>query len=167
MQIILALIIGIFLIGVLIILSPLLVPVIIYGFIQNRLFRKEYKTYLKSIEGTKLFVYNSRTNNHSYVKQFILPELPGDVEIVYLNGKDPISNLNKKYISHALYSIKDRKGFPYLLRVENGEINDKSINNAFYNTKNQNKDIQLLLDQIDQFFKTPDNSTNQQKVEPH
>ncbi|WP_300664356.1 hypothetical protein [Fluviicola sp.] len=148
--------------GALIVLSPVFVPLIIYSVVQNRLFKKEYKAYLQSIEGKKFFVYTSRTNSYSYIKINLLPQLPKDVEVIYLNGKDPITNLNKKYISHALYSIQDKKGFPYLLRVENGEINDKSINNVFYNTKNQNKDIQLLLNQIDHFFKTPNHSTKSQ-----
>ncbi len=143
--------------GVFILLSPLFIPLMIYGVIQNYFFRKKYKAYLQSIEGKKFFVYNSRTNSYSYIKNNLLPQLPKDVEIIYLNGKVPITNLNKKYISHALYSIKNRKGFPYLLRVENGEMIDTSINNAFYNTKNQNKDIQLLLNQIDQFFKKTGN----------
>lgn len=157
MEFILAIIMGIFLIVGFIILSPIIISLIISGSVQNRLFRKEYKTYLKSIEGKKFFVYNSRTNSYSYIKNNLLPQLPKDVEIIYLNGKVPITNLNKKYISHALYSIKNRKGFPYLLRVENGEMIDTSINNAFYNIKNQNKDIQLLLNQIDQFFKKAGN----------
>lgn len=157
MEFILAIIMGIFLIVGFIILSPIIISLIISGSVQNRLFRKEYKTYLKSIEGKKFFVYNSRTNSYSYIKNNLLPQLPKDVEIIYLNGKVPITNLNKKYISHALHSIKNRKGFPYLLRVENGEMIDTSINNAFYNTKNQNKDIQLLLNQIDQFFKKAGN----------
>ncbi len=159
MKFILASITGIFLVGVFIILSPVLVPFITHSFFQNRLFNKEYKAYLQSIEGKKFFVYNSRTNSYSYIKNNLLPRLPKDVEVIYLNGKDPVTNLNKNYISHALYSIKDRKGFPYLLRVENGEIKDKSINNVFYNTKNQNKDIQLLLNQMDQFFTTADHLT--------
>lgn len=159
MEFVLAIIMGVFLIGGFIILSPIIIPLIIYGSVQNRQFKKEYKTYLKSIEGRNFFVYNSRTNSYSYIKNNLLPQLPKDIEIIYLNGKVPITNLNKEYISHALYSIKDRKGFPYLLRVENGQIKDKSINNAFYNTKNQNKDIQLLLNQIDQFFMTSDNLT--------
>lgn len=128
---------------------------------KNYFFRKKYNAYLQSIEGKKLFAYTSRTNSYSYIRQNILPKLPKDVEIIYLNGKDPITNLNKEYISHALYSIKDKKGFPYLFRVENGKMIHKSINNVFYNTKNQNKDVQLLLDQIDQFFKASDNLTKQ------
>lgn len=145
-------IIAVFLIGGFIILLPILIPMMIYGSIQGYSFRKKFRAYLQSIEGQKFFVYNSRTNSHSYIKHTILPQLPKDIELVYLNGRTPESRFERKYISHALYSIKDRKGFPYLLKIENGKMIDKSINNAFYNTKNQNKDIQLLLNQINQFY---------------
>ena len=145
-------IVAVFVIEVFIILLPIFIPMIIYGSIQGYSFRKKFRAYLQSIEGQKMFVYNSRTNSHSYIKQTILPKLPKDVELVYLNGRIPESKFERKYISHALYSIKDRKGFPYLLKIENGKIVDKSINNAFYNTKNQNKDVQLLLNQINQFY---------------
>lgn len=140
------------LIGGFILLLPIFIPMIIYGSIQGYSFRKKYHEYLQSIEGQKIFVYNSRTNSHSYIKQTILPQLPKEVKLVYLNGRIPESNFDRKYISHALYSIKDKKGFPYLIKIKNGKIIDKSINNAFYNTKNQNKDIQLLLNQINQFY---------------
>jgi hypothetical protein len=145
-------IVAILIIGGFVILLPIFIPMMVYGSIKSHSFRKEFQAYLQSIEGQKMFVYNNRANSHDYIKQTILPILPKDVELVYLNGRIPESMLETKYISHALYSIKDRKGFPYLLKVENGKLIDKSINNAFYNTKNQNKNIQLLLNQINQFY---------------
>ncbi|AEA42636.1 hypothetical protein [Fluviicola taffensis] len=145
-------IVAVFLIAGFIVFLPIFIPMMIYGKIQNYSFKKKFHAYLQSIEGEKIFVYNSRTNSHSYIKQTILPQLPKNVALVYLNGRIPQSKFETKYISHALYSIKDKKGFPYLLKVENGKMIDKSINNTFYNTKNQNKDIQLLLNQINQFY---------------
>jgi hypothetical protein len=74
--------------------------------------------------------------------------------VVYVNGKDPITKLDKKYISHALYSIKNKNGFPYLLKIENGALIEHSINNEFYNTMNQKKDIGQLINKINSFYNT-------------
>ena len=53
-----------------------------------------------------------------------------------------------------IFFDKDRKGFPYLLKISNGQLIDKSINNDFYNTMNQNKDIGLLRKKIIDFYQT-------------
>jgi len=141
-------------IGLVILLSPFLVPFFIYSYFKESVFKTDYRHYLQSIEGKKIFCYNSRTNSNSYIKENILPKLTADTEIVYVNGKDPITKLDKKYISHALYSINNKKGFPYLLKVENGKIIDQSINNEFYNTIHQRKDITLLVEKINSFYQT-------------
>lgn len=137
-----------------VVLSPFLLSFYIYSFLKDTSFKNDYNHYLRTIEGKKIFCYNSRTNSNSYIKKNILPLLSPETEIVYLNGKIPITSLEKKYISHALYSIKERNGFPYLLKIENGKLIDHSINNEFYNTMNQNKDIKLLIEEINSFYQT-------------
>ncbi len=82
----------------------------------------------------------------------ILPRLNDDVKIIYLDGKTPISDYDKNYISKALYSISDKRGFPYLIKIIDGQVIDTSINNEFYNTMNQKKDINKLTNNISQFY---------------
>jgi hypothetical protein len=71
-----------------------------------------------------------------------------------LNGQVPESDYERKFISNALYDIKDRKGFPYLLKVSNGQIIDKSISKDFHNIMNQNKEAEILIQKINSFFQT-------------
>ena len=83
-----------------------------------------------------------------------MPTLTPDIKVIYLDGKTPKSDYDQGFISKALYSIKDRKGFPYLLKISDGQLIDKSINNDFYNTMNQNKDIGQLSKKIISFYQT-------------
>ena len=83
-----------------------------------------------------------------------MPTLTPDIKVIYLDGKTPKSEYDQGFISKALYSIKDRKGFPYLLKISDGQLIDKSINNDFYNTMNQNKDIGQLSEKIISFYQT-------------
>ncbi|MNE30044.1 hypothetical protein D3C80_1235430 [compost metagenome] len=111
-----------------------------------------YRTYLRSIEGTKFFCYNNRRNSEDYIERYVIPNLPPDVKLIYLDGKIPLSDYEKEFISTALYRIKDRGGFPYLLRVVDGEMLDCSVNNEFYNMLNQHKNPDKLLRQINEFY---------------
>lgn len=125
----------IFIFGLAIFLIPLSVLISFLAFISEYRFKLKFKKYLLTIDGTKFFCYNNKVNSHSYIKENIIPVLPAHVELIYLNGRKPISKFEEKYISYALHTIKDRKGFPYLMKVSDGKIYDKSINNEFYNTK--------------------------------
>jgi hypothetical protein len=144
-------------VGLYILFAPLLIlflPFIIYGYFDNLAFNKKYNDYLQKINGTNFFCYNNRKNSKDFIEKNILPTLTPDIKIIYLDGKTPKSEYNQSFISKALYSIKDRKGFPYLLKISNGQLIDKSINNDFYNNMNQNKDIGQLSEKIISFYQT-------------
>lgn len=111
-----------------------------------------YRAYLQSIEGTKFFCYNNRRDSEEYIERSIIPNLPSDVKLIYLDGKTPLSDYEEKYISITLYRIKDREGFPYLLKVVDGEMLDCSVNNEFYNMLNQHKNPDKLFRQISEFY---------------
>lgn len=142
-------------VGLYILFAPLLIlflPFMIYGYFDNLVFNRRYKAYLQTIDGTNFFCYNNRTNSKDFIEKNILPTLTPDIKVIYLDGKTPKSDYEQSFISKALYSIKDRKGFPYLLKISNGQLIDKSINNDFYNTMNQNKDIGQLSKKIILFY---------------
>lgn len=142
-------------VGLYILFAPLLIlflPFMIYGYFDNLVFNRRYKAYLQTIDGTNFFCYNNRTNCKDFIEKNILPTLTPDIKVIYLDGKTPKSDYEQSFISKALYSIKDRKGFPYLLKISNGQLIDKSINNDFYNTMNQNKDIGQLSKKIISFY---------------
>ena len=144
-------------VGLYILFAPLLIlflPFIIYSYFDNLAFNRKYNDYLQTISGTNFFCYNNRTNSKDFIEKNILPTLTPDIKIIYLDGKTPKSDYNQSFISKALYNIKDRKGFPYLLKISNGQLIDKSINNDFYNTMNQNKEIGQLSKKIISFYQT-------------
>jgi hypothetical protein len=141
--------------GLFLLFSPLLflfILIAIYSYFDNIAFNKKYKEYLLTIDGTNFFCYNNRANSKDFIEKNILPTLTPDIKVIYLDGKTPKSEYDQGFISKALYSISDRKGFPYLLKISDGQLFDKSINNDFYNTMNQNKDIGQLSKKINSFY---------------
>lgn len=135
-----------------IILLPFVTVFSVFNFFINKVFKIKYKKYLKTIDGTYFFCYNNRKNSQKFIEENIIPILSKDIKIVFLDGKIVNSNYEQKYISKTITEIKDRKGFPYLLKVSNGEIIDKSINNEFYNIKNQNTDLKNLKAIMNEFY---------------
>ena len=139
-------------IPLLILFLPFIIIFSIFEHFKQKRFIKEYNNYLLSIEGKKFFFYNNRKNNHHYVEKNIISKLTDDVEYVFLEGKNLKSEFNRKYLSHMLFNVSDRKDFPYLIKINNGKALDKSINSKFYNFKNQNKNPQDLIVLINTSF---------------
>ncbi|RAK62184.1 hypothetical protein DLM85_24210 [Hymenobacter edaphi] len=54
-----------------------------------------------------------------------------------------------------LHSIKERKGFPYLLKIVDGQVLPYSVNNQFYNCLVQQKPLEPLLTTIQAFYSSP------------
>ena len=127
---------------------PFIAVVSIFDFFQIKRFKKRYSNYLLSIEGKKFFCYNNRKNNHHYIEKNIIPNLKDDIELVFVEGRRIKNEYNREYISHMLFNVSDRKGFPYLIKICNGKAMDESINNQFHNFKSQNKnpeDLSILI----------------------
>lgn len=148
----------VFVLALFLVIFPLLilvVPVIIlFNLFGNKTHTKKYNAYLQSIDGTNFFCYNNRTNSKDFIEKHVLPILAPDIKVIYLNGRTPESDYDQTYISTALYRIRDKKGFPYLLKITDGQLIDKSINNDLYNTMNLNKDIGQLAKTMSSFYKS-------------
>jgi len=135
-------------------LSLLFILLVIIVNLKTIKSEKEYADFLGTIEGIKFFCYNNRKKNKEFIETTILPTLSSDIKIIYVDGKIPKSDYDQNFISTLLYSIKDRKGFPYLLKISNGQLVDKSISQDFYKTMNQNKDIRHLNENINSFYQS-------------
>ncbi|MDH4472469.1 MAG: hypothetical protein QE487_07655 [Fluviicola sp.] len=138
--------------GLFIALLPLFIPLFIISTINSKIEYKNYKRYLITLEGTNFFCYNNRKGNEEFFKSTLQPHLPKDVKIVFLNGRSVESDYTKKYISMALYNVKPKTGFPYLMKVSDGEIKSLSLNQSFYNVKNNGKDVSPFIQQVESFF---------------
>ncbi|GAB3726846.1 hypothetical protein GCM10027594_08660 [Hymenobacter agri] len=134
----------------------LLIPIIpfflLYAYISDKQFEKSYKQFLARMNGACFFCYNSRKSSVEFARDVIAPELAPSVHIVFVDGKKVEFGADSKYISKMLYSIKERKGFPYLLKIEGGELHDLSVNNQFYSIMIGRKPIAPLLQRINLFF---------------
>ena len=134
----------------------LFIPLVIitgpFVYFKRKRFENQYADFLINNNGADFFCYNNRENSKEYIEQQIIPELDAGIEIVYLNGQKVASNHSVEFISQALYRLKNYNQFPHLMKIRDGKLVDKSINNPFYNVLNSNKPKTELVDQINQFF---------------
>ena len=63
----------------------------------------EFINFLKTINDKNFFCYNNRKDSKEFIENEILSHLPSNVEIIYLDGKKPVSKFNKK--KYHLYCI--------------------------------------------------------------
>lgn len=120
--------------------------------LEEKKFKRDYTNFLHRIDGKNFFCYNNRKNVQELIETIIIPRLPKDVEIIFLNGRVIESDYAKIFMSHALYDLKNYQKFPHLMKIRNGEVLDFSLNNTFYNTINQQQPLDKLLAEINHFF---------------
>lgn len=130
---------------------PIIIPSLIWcNYVAKREEKKflvEYKQFLKEHEGQEFFCYTSRQNSQNWIEDRILPKLNSNIEIVFLDGKEPKTKLARKYISHSLYHIKN-VGFPSVMKIVNGQMVDSSLHDKLYETINQNLSDQIFLEEL-------------------
>jgi len=139
-------------IPIFILFSPILLVLLPLGHFQRKKFEKKYAEFLIENHGKNFFCYNNRKNSKNYIENEIIPSLTDGIEIVYLNGKKVESEYNVEFISEALYKLKNYNQFPHLMKIRNGKLIDKSVNNPFYNVLNLKKNKNDLLFKINLFF---------------
>ena len=64
-----------------------------------------------------------------------------------LEGKDPITDINREFISYALNRLINI-GFPNVMKISNGVVEDISLHNEIYNAINNKKfgELQPLVE---------------------
>ena len=107
------------------------------------------------MEGKQFFFINNRKGNEEFVFQSIFPHLREDIELLFVEGSTIQSDYNPRYISIALWKVKPKKGFPYLMKISNEKIHYLSVNNAFYNVKNNGKNLREFMLLVEAFFDNP------------
>lgn len=145
---------GVFLVVIfMLVCMPLFLVAKAFGWFFNKSREKEYKKYINQIEGKNFFCYNNKAQSLEFIKYHILPNLPTSVEVIFLDGKTPVSEYELKFISRTLYNFKDYQGYPHLFKVRNGNIIGESINNELFNIINhQSEPVNLLISKIINFF---------------
>ncbi|RZK13407.1 MAG: hypothetical protein EOO56_27185 [Hymenobacter sp.] len=139
-------------VGFILLIIPCIPFILIHSYFSDKAFEKGYKLYLERMNGACFFCYNNRKSSVEFAKDVIVPALEPSIQVVFVDGKDVKSGDDSKYISRMLYSIQERKGFPYLLRIRDGQISDMSVNNQFYSIMIGRKSITPLLERVNAFY---------------
>ncbi len=137
-----------------VVLLPLVPFLLLYAYFSDKRFQKHYQQFLARMNGACFFCYNSRKSSVEFARDVVVPELAASVHVVFVDGNKVVAGVDSDYISKMLYSIKERKGFPYLLKIEAGRVLDLSVNNQFYSIMIGRKPIMPLVDIINLFFST-------------
>ena len=135
-----------------IVVIPFIPFMLLYSYFNDKQFEKEYTAFLARMNGACFFSYNSRKSSVEFARDVIVPELAPSVHIVFVNGKSVEFGDDSKHVSTMLSRIKERNGFPYLLKIEEGKVIDLSVNNQFYSIMMGRKSIMPLLERMNSFF---------------
>ncbi|WP_394975789.1 hypothetical protein [uncultured Croceitalea sp.] len=135
-----------------ILIVPIIIIFLLFAYFQRKKFKKRYAGFLKANNGKNFFCYNNRRNSKKYIEENILPSLDNRIEIIYLNGRIIKSEYEAEFVSAALYGLNHYNKFPHLMKIRDGELIDKSVNNPFYGVLNMNKSKKELLNKINMFF---------------
>jgi hypothetical protein len=148
--------VGLFLGITVIVATVVLLPVIVIGIpftlFNNWMSERELRKFLNLLGDKNFFCYNNRADTRDFLENELIPKLDKDIEFIYLDGRKPKSKYIQDHISLALYKLKNYSGFPHLLKIRDGVMVDKSINNEVFDTMTQNKPLDKLLSEINIFF---------------
>jgi hypothetical protein len=147
-----ALALGLVGLGVFIVLLPVMIICAPFNYYFDWRREEKLKKYLLELGDKNFFCYNDRTDAKDFIEKKVIPMLDKEVELIYLDGREPKSKYIKDNISLVLYKFKNYTRFPHLLKVRGGQIIDESINNEFFNTLSQNKPVDNLVGKIHRFF---------------
>lgn len=131
---------------------PIIIIVMPFTYYINWKRERQLKKYVSKLGEKNFFCYNNRTDAKAFIEKELIPKLHKDIELIYLDGRQPISSYAHDHISLALYKLKNYTRFPHLLKIRDGQMIDESVNNEFFNTMTQNKPLDKLLDDINVFF---------------
>jgi hypothetical protein len=127
-------------IGIFILALPfMLVLAVLAGIFPSKRdakFKADYALFLSQHEGEEFFCYTNRKNSVNDIENYILPELGDAIKVIKLEGKEPQTDLDHRFISHALYNLK-YVGFPNIMKIVNAEMHDYSIHNQVYSAISQ------------------------------
>lgn len=150
------LVVGAFLLATIIIVALVFLPclpfILIWSHFSDKKFQKAYNLYLQQMNGACFFFYNNRKSSVAFAREVIAPGLAPNVQRVFVEGLRITVKDEQGLISHMLAGVKDRKGFPYLIKIVDGQVLDCSVNHQFYNTMASSKPIAPLLAQINSFY---------------
>lgn len=144
------------LIILLILLSPILVPLIIYTIIRDWINDRRFESFLRANDGAKYFCYTARKTSCEYVKENVLPQLPPGTRVIYLSDRrNAIDSLDDEipFFDHIVWRMKKTSGsYPYVSKVSKGDLITISINQKLYSAIKRNADAEVINNKIKRFL---------------
>lgn len=145
-----------------IIISSTVILVIIASYQSQRerkRFLERYREFLNQNEGQEFFCYTNRKEFVEVIEQQLIPKLDSTIKIIKLEGKDPITDLDREFISYALNRLINI-GFPNVMKISHGVIEDISLHNEIYNAINNKKfsELQPLVENALSTLRRPKHS---------
>lgn len=111
-----------------------------------------YKRFLRQMEGECFFIYRHQKDEKEFVETHVLTGLGENVHVVVVNGRQTQSNFNRMLMSDLISDIRDRRGFPYLIKIQNGKITDQSLKEELMQCLSKSSDSQVLLLLAKEFY---------------
>ncbi len=141
----------------LIVLSPIILPVVAYAYIRSLIDDWRFRRYVKTNAGATFFAYTNKASSDQYVKEKILPHLPRDTKVFHLAGKKGRINMGDDFglLAYVVSAMRETEGgFPYISKIENGRLVTESINNRLYNAIRRGVDADLIVERVRRFYTT-------------
>ncbi len=120
-----------------------------FNYFEDKKSEKEFTNFLIRNEGRNFFCYNNKRFLLPFIEQEIIPNLAENIEIVYLEGR-VVKKEEAHFFGMALRQLKNYEKFPHLMKIRNGKLIDKSINDSNHRIKRMSKDEMFL--EINSFF---------------
>ena len=145
------------------IIIPLIVILVVIASYQSKRernkFLERYQEFLNQNEGQEFFCYTIRKDFVDVIEQQLIPTLDSRIKIIKLEGKDPITDLDREFISYALNRLISI-GFPNVMKITHGVVEDISLHNEIYNAINNKKfgELQPLVENALSTLRRPKHS---------
>jgi hypothetical protein len=140
-----------------ILLSPIILPYLLYPYIRSKIENRGFRKYIRANEGARFFIYTSRRTSDRWVKENVLPFLPSDTRIVYLQDSRRPINLgdDQPFLEQFIYRVRGTPGsFPYVAKISRGKLVSISINRQLYSAITRKADADGVNKVIAKFLET-------------
>jgi hypothetical protein len=144
---------------VLVLLLPIIIPFLIIDSIRTAFANRQFRAFLAANEKAKFFCYTARRTSVDYVKEHILPKLPADVNVIYLDDrKNAIVSIGDEvpFLVQLVASIKTKGGYPFAAKIVNGKMVSISVNNRLYSAIRRRAGADVINRRIARFLSNDD-----------
>jgi hypothetical protein len=139
---------------ILILLSPIWLPLGAYSYISRKFGDRRFQTFLRTTASAKYFCYTNKANSELFVREHVLPFLPLDVQVLYASGRRHHNIRKSNAIDDRIIGKMSllKKGFPCIAKVSNRTLITESLNRELFIALTQNKNGDEVNEKIAQFF---------------